>query len=111
MTMTMTMTVRLAAALAVRAVRRQIHDMTVTHAALGDDVIGKFLHVETAAFEHGDFHAAVVIEVHVQRCLREIVTIRLVASSPPHSEQSDRAPLAYCNIITLACRHGVGSWQ
>ena len=63
--------------------------MAVPHAAFGDDMVGKFLHVGAAALEHGDFHAAVVIEMHVQRRLREIVAVMKVAGEPL---AADRAP-------------------
>ena len=62
-----------------QAVGRQEHDMAMAHAAFGDDVVGKFLHVGATAFEHGNFHAAVVIEMHVQCRLGEIVPVMEVA--------------------------------
>ncbi len=65
-----------------QAVGRHIDHMAVPHAALGDDVVGKFLHVGATALEHGDFHAAVVIEMHVQRGLRQIVAMMEVAGQP-----------------------------
>ncbi|AAN82711.1 Hypothetical protein c4275 [Escherichia coli CFT073] len=40
--------------------------MPVPHAALGDDVIGKMLHVAHVTFQHGDFQTVVVINVHMQ---------------------------------------------
>ena len=72
----MTVAVRLAAAMGMRTLRRQIDHMAVAHAALGNDVIGKFLHVGAAALEHRDLHAAVVAEMYVQRRLREMGDVR-----------------------------------
>lgn len=74
--MTMTM------AVIVDVVGRQIDDMAVTHATLGDDVVGEVLHVGAAAFEHRDFHAAVVVEMHVQRRLRQIVAFVKIVRQP-----------------------------
>ena len=37
--------------------------MPVPYAALGDNVIGKMLHVTHIAFQHGDFQTVVVIDV------------------------------------------------
>ena len=51
--------------------------MPVPHAALGDNVIGKMLHVTHVAFQHGDFQTVVVINVHMQRGNREIVVMML----------------------------------
>ena len=56
--------------LIVYSVGRQIHDMTVTNAALGDDVVSEFLDFGATSPEHRDLHAAFVIEVHVQSRLR-----------------------------------------
>lgn len=51
--------------------------MPVPHAALGDDVIGKMLHVTHVTFQHGDFQTVVVINVHMQSSNREIVVMML----------------------------------
>ncbi|GCU88749.1 hypothetical protein HmCmsJML035_01851 [Escherichia coli] len=51
--------------------------MPVPHAALGDDVIGKMLHVAHVTFQHGDFQTVVVINVHMQSSNREIVVMML----------------------------------
>jgi hypothetical protein len=53
----------------------QVDDMTVANAAFGNDVVGKMLHVGAAAFEHGHLHATVVVQMNVQRCLREVMVI------------------------------------
>ena len=71
MTVAVRMAVRFAATVRVRAVSRQIDHVAVAYAALGDDVVGEFLHIGAAALEHGDFEAVVVIEMHVQRRLGE----------------------------------------
>ncbi len=56
---------------------RQALQMPVPHAALGDDVIGKMLHVAHVTFQHGDFQTVVVINVHMQSSNREIVVMML----------------------------------
>ena len=53
----------------------QVHHLPVAHATFGDDVIGELLHVGAASLEHCHLHATVVIQMNVQRCLREIVVI------------------------------------
>ena len=75
----MLVTMARAAAVGMRAVGRQIDHVAVAHAALGNDVVGELLHVGAEALEHRDFHAAFVVEVHVQRRLRQIVTVVEVA--------------------------------
>src|SRR6516225_2730335 len=50
-------------------VHRQIDHVSVAHPALGNDVVGKVLHVRAASLEHGNFHAALLIEMDVQRRL------------------------------------------
>ncbi len=52
-------------------VRRHVGNVAVAHAALRDDVIGERLHVVALALEHRHFEAAVVIEMNVERRLRE----------------------------------------
>jgi hypothetical protein len=47
--MAVAMAVRAAAAMGMHAVGRQIDHLPVTHAALGDDVVGKFLYLGAAA--------------------------------------------------------------
>ena len=71
-----------AAAMAVHAVGGQIDHMTVAHAALGDDVIGEFLHIGATALEHRDLHAAFVVKMHVQCCLREIMAVVEIPRQP-----------------------------
>jgi hypothetical protein len=80
--MRVAMAVRLSATMAVHAIGRQIDHVAVAHAALGDDVVGEFLHFGAAALEHGDFHAALVVEMHVQRRVGEIVPGVKVAGEP-----------------------------
>jgi len=54
-------------------IRRHVGDVAVAHAALGNDVIRKCLHLGAPALEHRDFEAAVVVEMNMQRRLGEIV--------------------------------------
>lgn len=49
----------------------------VPHAALGDNVIGKMLHVTHVTFQHGDFQTVVVVDVHMQRGDGEVVVMML----------------------------------
>ncbi len=76
----MAMPMGLASAVAVRAVRWQVNHMAVAHAPLGDDVVSEFLHVRAGSLEHGDLHAVLMVEMHVQGRLREIVPVMEVAS-------------------------------
>ena len=51
--------------------------MPVPHAALGDNVIGKMLHVAHITFQHGDLQSFVVIDMHMKRGDGEIVVMVL----------------------------------
>jgi hypothetical protein len=62
--------------------RRQIDDVPMTHAALSDDVIGKMLHVGSTPFKHCNLHAALLVEMHVQRRLGEVVMLVEIAGKP-----------------------------
>lgn len=64
------MNVLVAAVMTMRTISRQIDNMAVTNSAFGDDVVSQLLDIGTAAFEYRNFHAVVVVEVHMQRCLR-----------------------------------------
>ena len=55
--------------------RRHVDDVTMPDAALGDDMVGKRLHLRAAALEHGHLQAAFMIEVHMQRRLRQVVMV------------------------------------
>ena len=66
-------------AMRTRTVGRQIDYLAMAHAALGNHVIGKLLHVSAASLEYGDFEAALVIKVYVQSCLREIMMFVVIA--------------------------------
>jgi len=54
---------------------RNHHDTTVTDAAFSNDAVGEPSHVSGTALQHRNFHAVLMIEVHVERRLRQIVTI------------------------------------
>ena len=60
----------------------QIDNLPMTHAAFGHDVVGKFLHVNTASFEDRHLHAALLVQMNVQRRLREVMVIVKVAGQP-----------------------------
>src|SRR5882757_5272455 len=55
--------------------RRHIDDVTMPDAAFGDDSVGKRLHLRAAASEHGHLQAAFMIEMHMQRRLRQVVMV------------------------------------
>jgi hypothetical protein len=78
----MRVTVALAAPMYMGTLGRHIDDVAVAHAALGDDVVGEFLYFGAAALQHGDFETAIVIEMDVQRGVREIVPLVEVAREP-----------------------------
>jgi hypothetical protein len=52
---------------------RNHDDTAVPHATLGNHLVGAFLNFRCAPLENGDLHAAVVVEMHVQRRLRQIM--------------------------------------
>ena len=54
-------------------IRRHVGDVAVAHAALGDNVIRKRLHVGAPALEHRDLETAIVVEMNMKRRLREVV--------------------------------------
>ena len=54
---------------------RHKYDMTVAHASLRDDMVGKRLYLGTAPLEHGHFQTTIVADVNVERCLPEVVMI------------------------------------
>ncbi len=64
------------------AVGRQINHLPMAHAALSNDVVGKMLHVGAAALEHRHLHTALVVQMNVQCCLREVMVVVEVASKP-----------------------------
>jgi hypothetical protein len=72
----------LTAAMIVRSICRQVDHAAVAHTALGNDVVGKLLHFRAAAFEQRNLKTAVVIKVHMQCRLREIVPLMKVARQP-----------------------------
>lgn len=76
------MAVGLAATVGMRAVSRQVDHPAMTDTAFGDDAVGKLLHVGAAPLQYGDLHAAVVIDMHVQSRLSEIVAVMKVARQP-----------------------------
>src|SRR6266436_5679063 len=52
---------------------RDHHHATVAYAAFGDDVIGEMLNVAGGSLQRCHLHAAVVVEMNVQRRQRQIV--------------------------------------
>lgn len=56
-------------------IRRHEYHVAMTDAALGDDVVGKRLHLGTATLEYGDFETAVMADVNMKRGLGEVVVI------------------------------------
>jgi hypothetical protein len=51
----------------------------MTYPAFGNDVVGKALHIGATSLEHCNFHATLLIEMHVQRRLCEIVVLVEIA--------------------------------
>ena len=47
---------------------RNRHEVAVMHSALGGDVLGDLMKVTQRAPQHRKFHAAVMVQVHMQRC-------------------------------------------
>ena len=54
---------------------RHAHDLAVTHAALGDDMLAEMLHVISLSLQHRDLEAGVMVEMHVQRGERKLVML------------------------------------
>jgi len=44
----------------------------MTHSAFGDNVVGSALHIRATSLEHCNFHATLLIEMHVQRRLCQV---------------------------------------
>src|SRR3569833_2026631 len=80
----MGMRVRVAVTMAapVRYRDRHHHDMAVTDAALGDDLLGERLHFAPRALQHGDLETALGIDMHMQSGLREIAVIVRLLRQP-----------------------------
>ena len=76
------MLVPVLAVLMVMCAPRQIHDLPVAHTAFGNNVIGEFPHIAAASLQDRHFHAPLVIQMNVQRRLREIMMIVEVARQP-----------------------------
>jgi hypothetical protein len=57
----------------------QIDHVSVTYPALGNNLVGKSLHIESTPLEHSHFHAAFLIEMHVQRRLGKVVVLVKIA--------------------------------
>ena len=77
----------LAVAVGMRAIRRQINDLPVAHAAFGNDMVGELLHLDAASLQYGDFETAVVVEMNVQRRLGDQVN----ACTPSRAAAADLA--------------------
>jgi len=52
---------------------RNHHKATVSHPALGDDVVGEMLYLGAASFQLRHLHAIVIVEVNVKCRHRQIV--------------------------------------
>jgi len=61
---------------------RQKNDMSVTHSALGNNVVSKMLHLGVTPLQDRDFETTLVIKVYVQCRLGEIVMFVVVAREP-----------------------------
>jgi hypothetical protein len=67
---------------------RNHDDTAVPHATLGNHLVGAFLNVRCPPLENRDLHAAVVVEMDVQRRLRQIVMMM------------HRADQAFCEVAS-----------
>ena len=54
--------------------------MSMTYPAFGNNVVGKALHIGAPSLKHGDFHAAIWIEMHVQCRLCKVVMFVEIAN-------------------------------
>lgn len=61
---------------------RQIDDLAMSDTAFGDDVVGELLNFSAGSLQHRHLHATFVVEVNVQRGLREVVMIVKIAGEP-----------------------------
>src|SRR5437868_7085084 len=61
---------------------RHHHDMAVAYAALGDDAVGERLHLAAAPLQHRDLEAGIVVDMHMQRGLGEVVMLVIVVGQP-----------------------------
>jgi hypothetical protein len=50
----------------------QVDHVSVTYPAFGDNMVGKVLHIRAKSLEHSNFHAAILIEMHMKRRLCEV---------------------------------------
>src|SRR5579871_6142004 len=57
---------------------RQNGDLTMAHAALGDDVVGERFHLSAASAQHRHLEATFAVDMNVKRCLCEIVMLMKV---------------------------------
>ena len=53
--------------------------MSMTYPAFGNNVVGKALHIGATSLKHCNFHATLWIEMHMQRCLCEVVVLVEIA--------------------------------
>ena len=61
---------------------RDHHHTTVAHATLGDDVVGEMPDVAAGALQRRHLHAAVVVEMDMQRRQRQIVVAVEILHQP-----------------------------
>ena len=65
-------------------VQGQVDHVSMTHSAFGNDVVGNAPHIRATPLEHCNFHAALLIEMHVQRRLCEVVVLMEMGSTDLH---------------------------
>lgn len=89
----------------------------MTHPALGNDAVGKVLHVRATPFQHCDFHAALEIEMHVQRRLRDVAMVMKISCEPLRQvarfvivniDQSRQAEFGSPNLHRCLLKPGAG---
>ncbi len=60
-------------------VQGQVDHVSMTYASFSNNVVGKVLYVGATSLQHSNFHATLLIEMHVQRRLCEIVMVVEIA--------------------------------
>jgi hypothetical protein len=59
--------------------QRQVDHVSMTYPAFGNNVVGNALHIGATSLKYCNFHATLLIEMHVQRRLCEVVVLVEIA--------------------------------
>jgi len=60
-------------------VQGQVDHVSMTHSAFGNNVVGNALHIRATPLKHSNFHATLLIEMHVQLRLCEVMVLVEIA--------------------------------